>query len=346
MSGIDETALDDLVAGTLSNYGPPDIEQIAQKLQNYFVSTYFMKKDNHKIKKKGGIDIKEKVMIGRTETAEFKGLYGKDNVTLGNYLQTITVPWCHISDGWPYELIEIAENVGEALLANIIKPRRANVMLSILEQLESKFFGSAPASTDTLNPYGLKYWVVSNSSAGFNGGAPLGHTTVGGINPTTYSRWKNYTDQYTNITEDDLFDRMRKASFKTGFQSPIDIDSLNNPTQLDNLIFSSFDTYSSFVKEAKKQNDQVGSDLDRYHGITTFQKIPIVPVAQLTDNSDHDVYMINFDSFKMACLDTRYMVESKPKEVKDSHNARQVFIDLSMNWICMNRRLNSVIKVA
>jgi hypothetical protein len=58
-----------------------------------------------------------------------------------------------------------------------VKPRRHAAMIDLAEELEAKAW-QVPNSTDKLNPYGLPYWIVYNSSTGFNGGYPTGRTQL------------------------------------------------------------------------------------------------------------------------------------------------------------------------
>jgi len=345
-NGIAADQLDDLMRSVLLNYGKPEIRQIAQKLQNYFVSTYFLNNKDNKPTFDGGDGISRRLFLKRSETAEFKGLFAQDTLNLENYSQELKVNYKHIDDGWIYDLGEMRRNKGKGLLYNLIKPREANCMLNIVEKLESKFFGDALSTTDTVNPNGLKYWIVSNATTGFNGGAPGSHTTVGNIDPTAYENWKNFTAQYTKISKEDLIDKMQTAAFYTNFKAPIEVDGVKNPSRNGMVIVTNFATYNAMKSIAENQNDKIGTDLDAYEGKFKFQGNNIIASAQMTQNSDADVYMLNMDTFDMICLEDSYMVRSGPKDLEGVHNGRKVFIDLEMNWVCYDRRANSVIKAA
>lgn len=341
MSGVSDSALLDLAKATLNNLGAPKIQQIAQSLQEYIVPSKLM---NLAETLKGSKGIQRTLMLKQSDTAQFKGLFAKDNLNIPSLLQQIVVPWVHLDDGWAWERREILENTGESLIANIIKPRRGNCMLNIFKQLEEKFWGLV--STDPLIPWGLQYWIVKNASAGFNGGVPSGYTTVGGVSPTTFPNWTNWTDQYTVVSPADLIAKMRLAQYKTQFKSPINIADINSITGSNRKIFTTWAVYEQFIRIAQQQNENLGSDLSKYANMVLFSGLEIKPVPQLDVLAENDVYMIDFDSFQIKVLEGDNMRESEPKFSKDSHNVMEQYIDFTFNFMCVDRRANAVIDAA
>ena len=94
--------------------------------------------------------------------------------------------------------------IGLAFALRLIGPTfafwAAYVMTRPLGASLADWFGKPTDSSDVVTPRGLFYWIVKNSGTpGFNGGIPSGFTDVGGLSPTTYPRWKNWTGQYVNI---------------------------------------------------------------------------------------------------------------------------------------------------
>lgn len=53
--------------------------------------------------------------------------------------------------------------------------------MPLVAELEDAFWADAPASGGKTEPWGINDWLVSNATAGFNGGAPSGHRTLDGI---------------------------------------------------------------------------------------------------------------------------------------------------------------------
>jgi hypothetical protein len=255
------------------------------------------------------------------------------------------VPWKDISNGWGWDIKEVKRNTGEWLVNNMIKPRRSACEMGVWDKIETNFFADAPALTDKKLPYNLKYYVVKDTSnVGFYGGAPSGHTEVAGINPTTYPNFKNYTAHYTNISDDDLLEAIRKAQYKTNFKSPKFLDpSMKTPGSTNNLIITTYDVRSALKKLVRNQNDNLGTDLDVYNTGIYINKIEVIAAPALDTLAVDDIYMLNFDTFYPIVLKDTFMTESSPKEISGMHGVFTQFIDMSFNMMCKNRRANSVI---
>jgi hypothetical protein len=340
--GIRDSELDDLMAATLYDLGRPKIQLVAQRLQSYEIMGKIFK-DKRIIP--SGKGIQRTLMLKHQNTATHKGRYAEDNIDVTNLLSQLQVPWKHIDDGWAYDIAEVRQNRGKSLINNIIKPRRASTLLSIFDEVEEKGW-TAPASTTTDDPYGIAYWIVTNATQGFNGGAPTGHTTVGGINLTTYPNFKNWTDTYTNVTQTDLFRNLRLAAYKCHFKSPVDDKDFQTASGQTWRLYTTFDLYSKMVEAAQNQNDNLGADLDKMNGQVVFNRHPIIPVPQLDENSTDYVYGINHSTFYVAVLKDSYLVESAPKPAAKRHNVRECYIDLDYNYVCLDRRSNFVISSA
>jgi hypothetical protein len=78
-------------------------------------------------------------------------------------------------------------------------------------------------------------------------------------------------------------------------------------------------------------------------GTLTFKKNPIVYVPQLDDTSvftaaTSPVYQIDHGVFYPYCLKGDYLRETGPVVAPNQHNMYRVFLDLTYNIICTNRR--------
>lgn len=349
MGGMSDSECLDLMLATQKELNRPNIQFIAQDLQDYIAMGRMM---DRKVEYDGGVGFQQTLMLKNVDTAQFRGLFDEDKVQIENLLQQMSVNWVNISNSWGWDKGEVSRNKGKYLVNNIINPRRANCMLGLFNKMEDAFLGAVPSVTETKAPYGLKYWIVKDTTGvpGFLGAAPSGYTTVGGINPTTYPRFKNWTDQYTNVSVDDLVAKMRKAAYKTNFKSPKFLSSdLKTPSQSNKLIMTTYDVYDNLVRLTQQQNDNLGGDLDKFNGGVYFNKLEILPVPKLDElatTDGHDVYMINFDTFFPVVLSSEFMNESDPIRVANKHSVWSQFIDLSFNWVCTDRRSNAVIDAA
>lgn len=339
----------DLVAGTLRDLGRPKFQQIAQELQNYEVMPRWLKKD--RVLMDSGIGIQRTLMHRTQGNARHVGLYQTDVTAVRDAVAQLQVPWRHAETSYAMDVREAMMNRGEALIFSIIEPKREGAMLDLVELLETAAW-SSPSSTDTSLPYGLPYWIVKNNTTGFNGGAPSGHTTVAGINLTTVPNFKNYTAQYTSITKADLIKKMRTAHRKIQFKSPVKGKDYSNPIADRYRIYVNEATIAELEDIGEAQNENLGRDVASVFGGDVkksneggimFRGNPFVWVPKLDADTTNPVYMIDMSSFSPYVLKENFMRETVVKPGQDQHNVVKVFIDLSYNYLCVNRRANAVL---
>lgn len=335
----------DIVTSTLREYGPPTFQQIAQELPSYEVMGNWMKKD--KVSFQGGRGISRRLMLNYQNVARHKGLYETDNTYLNDVLTEMTVDWVHADTFYVFDKAEVLANRGKSLLTNVLLPRRAQAMLSLIQVLEDKAW-SAPSTTETELPYGLPYWIVKNASTGFNGGTPGSHTTVAGVSPTSYPNWKNYTAQYASVAKDDLVRAMRTGHMKMQWKSPLENanEGFRKRAAEDLRVYANSATIIALEELAEDQNDRLGTDLDSMGGRTVFKGHPLVYVPKLDDDSQNPVYFVDHSSFYPVILKGGYLVEEGPAKKANMHNVMETFIDLTYNFICVDRRRQAVFATA
>lgn len=343
MATITSLDIQDLVAGTLYDLGRLKFQQIAQNLQNYEIFTHWFKKERMSFD--GGIGIQRTLMNRFDSTAaKHVGLTESDNVNISDLIDQLQVPWRHVQTSWGFFHQETLINKGKSLIFNIIKPRREGAMLALVEELENKCW-AAPSASDKKNPYGIPYWIVRNSSLGFNGGAPSGHSTVGGVSLTDSPTFKNYTGTYglTNgVSKADLIKKMRTAFRKTRFKTPLSSNSDYTSNSERYRIYVNETTLANFEDIGESQNENLGRDLanpDYAGGSLTIRRWPIVWVPKLDEDTTNPVYGIDHDTFNVVCLEGDYLRESENK-APHQHNSYQYFVDMTYNFVCVNRRSN------
>lgn len=341
MATLRSQDLDDLVLGTLNNYGPPDFENIAQELQEYVVMPTWLKSD--KVVEEGGIGIQRALMDRTQGAASHLGMYEVDDVNVGDYLRNLNVKWVHAQTKWAYELREVMMNKGKALVTKIIDPRRTGAMLDLAAELEDKAW-SAPSATNLTDPWGIPYWVVSSTTEGFAGGLPSDHTTVAGVDITASPTFKNYTAQYVAVTRADFGRKIRKAMKKIKFKSPIGATQARGSMGENYRHYCNIDTIQDLEDYAEDRNDNLGSDLlGKFDNSVTVGKNPVVWVPQLDADTSDPFYSINHKTFYPVVLSGDNLRQTGPDPAPGQHNVRWVFIDLTYNFVCINRRRNSVL---
>ena len=335
--------IDDLVVGTLEDLGRDKIVQIAQNNQDYEIYSHWFKKG--KVAFDGGTGIKRTLMAKLPTAARHIGLYATDDVKLEDLLTSMSIDWRHATTSWTYETREMMMNKGKARINNIIKPRREGAVLNLIEQIETKCW-SLPALTNETDPYGIPYWVVYHATEGFTGAAPSGHTTVAGVNPTTYPTWKNWSANYTNVSKDDLITKMRKGQWSTKWKSPINIGEFRGDKGSRYRFYTEYDVLAAFETLGEAQNENLGRDLASMDGQMTFRRHPLIAVPELDGATGGPVYGIDHECFMAVCLEGDYLRESAPAVAPNQHNARQCFIDLTYNLLCLDRRRQMIFRTA
>lgn len=345
MADLIASDIADLVAGTLRELGRMRFQQIAQSLQHYEVFSKWFKSD--KVTFETGYGIQRNLMTKIESDARHVGLLENDQTNLVDVMAQMQVDWRHLTASWSMEYrTDILMNRGEALVFNIIKPKRANCMIGIVEELESKAWGDAPASTNKIQPWGIQYWVVANATTGFNGGAATGNTTVAGIDLTANPTFKNYTAQYTNVSKQDLIKKMRTGHRSCRFTSPIGESDYRSGIGERYRLYCNESTISSFEDVGEAQNENLGRDIASMDGTMVFRRHPIIWVPQLDAQTKNPVLMVDHSTFYPVCLQGDYLRESAATQNPNNHNVYQVFVDLTYNYLCVDRRRNARFETA
>ena len=346
MAVLQALDIPDLVAATLRDLGPLRFQQIAQSLQYYEVFSKWFKKD--KVVFDSGVGI-QRTLMNKLDSVSAKhvGLLDTDQVNIPQVLDSLQIPWRHCQTSWAliYQT-DVLMNRGKSLILNVVKPRRAAALLGLVEELEERAFGEAPSTTDKVLPYSLQYWVVENASTGFNGGYPGSHTDVAGVSLTDSPNFQNYTAQYTAVTKADLIKKMRTAHRKVRFMSPVTIDDYRGSVGERYRIYVNETTLVGMEDLGEAQNENLGRDLASMDGTMTFRRHPIIWVPKLDSRTDDPVYMIDHSTFYPVCLKGDYLRESEATKAPNQHNVYQIFLDMSYNFLCVDRRRSAVLSTS
>lgn len=337
--------IDDLVSLTLEQYPSKQLVDLASTYQSY----EFLKRllNEKRTVEQGGDAIKWHLRVNKTDAARNVGLYEKDVVNVRNVTVSAEIAWAHTEVYWGYEIKEGLINAGPKQIVNLVKEREDGAMIDLVEHTEEDFWGSPDSSSDDKTPYGVPFWIQKNPSEGFNGGDPSGFSSgAAGVATATYPGWKNYTAAYTVVSADDLVEKMVRGHMETNWQSPVDADEMRNGIGRDLRYYTNRDVMISLSKLIRAQNDNLGADLAAMEGVQTFMKHPIVYVPYLNSDTSNPIYGVDFRFFKIVVLKGDNMRRTGPVPAPDSHDTRVVWINLSWNTRCENRRTQQVFYVA
>lgn len=340
-------SLGDLVAMTLRDLGEMKITEIATDLQDHVAMSQLLKENN--VKLESGYGVQWDIMVKHSGAFQFTGLYATDNVNVADTTIQANVPWRHATTNYAIDERELAMNRSPRRIVDLLKVRRLDAMISQAEGMESAFWGY-PLSTDTVTPFGLAYWLVKSATAatqannnGFNGLAQTGYTAVAAVNPTTQTRWRNYSDIYTSISKDDLIRKMRRAVTHCLFKPAAEGGPASFNTGDKWGIYTTYNVLGKLEEILESQNDNLGDDVASKDGDVTFRKTKVKWVPKLDADTTDPVYGINWGVFKTYILRGFWLKEVKIDITPGQHTVCSVHVDSSLQWICKDRRRNFVL---
>jgi len=332
--GLTVEQCDDLIKATLADLGEAKFTPLMSDLQDHVIMGSLMKQNRTDVQ--GGKSISFNTVMGTSGAAKNTTMWSTDVLSRDDLIVQGNVPWRMTTTNYLLNTVEMQINKGKRQIVDIVKLARADAMVSLAELMEKNGW-TAPAATDDRAAYGIPYWVVKNSSEGFNGGDPSGHTKCGDIDSDVYARWKNYTAQYAAITKEDLIRKMRKAMYKTDFKMPVSVPDYSTGSKRG--LYTTYNVVSAMEEILESQNDNLGNDVAAKDGLVVFRRTPVSPVPYLDVNDTTDpIYGINWGDFKITFLSGMYMRETGPRDHPSNHNVRAVHVDLMYNFVCRNRR--------
>jgi hypothetical protein len=340
----------DLVIGTLDNYGPPRFSQVAQNLQKVEFYGRMLKEDRMSFD--GGIGIKRQVMTKLNETAEAVGLHHKSDINIEDHMAQLDVKWTKYRNWWAFDLTETFHNTGKPLVMNVIAPREANAIIGLAEKIENDGF-AVPASTDEVAMYGVPYWVVYDTTDGHTGATPTGHTTVGGISPTTHPNWKNYSGTFTNMTPEDFLKVARLLRLETDFVSPLTLEDFRGDPGQRWRVYTDFENHVNYALMADQHNQNIGWDLARRDGSMALFGNSIIAVSKLKSGNKptgvptNPWYFLDRDAFEVATETRNYMRRTQPMPIDGRQpDSIVTWINITLQTFVTNRRSLGVMATA
>jgi len=352
---IQDKDIEDLLTTTLINQRKGKFTDISQELHDYIIVPYLLTQRGGQIVKRGGVGMEQTLMIEHGGRSRFVGEYDEDVVLVIDHLKKMKLYFTLLTDSLAYTRSEILDNRGPERINNIILPRRRALYLRVAETLEEKFFAT-PSADDDLSPWGLKYWIVKNSTAGFNGGYPTGFTRIGNINLTEVQQFKNYTRQYTTASKADLILQMRRAHRNTKWRSPKKMAQFEGDTSDRRIILCNEDSLEAFEDIGEGQNENLGRDISAFtagqggwglrkdaDGEIVFKRKPIIWAEPLDDDTSDPVYGLDMFTFHALTQAGDNMRLGDFRVVGNQHRVFAAHLDHKCQFICSNRRNNWVV---
>ncbi len=352
MAILDAGEIADMVVTTLKNFKRMKFQQIAADLQDYEMMSHWLKKD--RVIVDDGRSITRTLMLKRGGSAKRTGLFGTDSVNVYDHLADLDVPWRHVTVNWAFEKREMLMNSGKSLLNKIVLPRRAGALIARAALLETDAWKTLGGSDDE-SSYGLPYYLVKNASTGFEGGHASGHSSTAGIDVATYPNYKNYTFTYdsnssTDFSKNTLIKPLRTMHRKLGLKSRVTTHDLGGTKTMNRYRLYVNEVVMAGLEEVgEQQNENLGRDIARYGGdrdiaadTLVWRRHPIVWIPKLDEDTTNPLYAVDHSTFHPVVLRGDFLRESPAKEGSNQHNTIVIHVDLTYNFVCIDRRRNGV----
>ena len=336
----------DLVNATLPNLGRLRWTDLGTDRLDFIAFRKLMNK--YRVMFQAGESIRWNVVVRNSGQAREVELYEQDSVDSQDVTEYATAPWRHIVGMYQFEAHERAFNGGgETQIMDLIKLRRNDAFTAMPELVERRFWTKPSSSSNKKQIYGIPYWVVwtdngvTNPTGGFDGGNPSGFSAgAGGLDSTSFPRWKNWCAKWAAVSKEDLIRKWRKASRRTAFKPPVRAPGYGGASRYG--YYTSDGVIELLEEVLEAQNDNLGNDLAPKDGEVVFKRIPVEMTDQFDGLTGNPIYGIDWSSMNPVCLKGWYLREqAKPSPTQ--HNVVQTFIDLTMNLRCTNRRSNFVL---
>ena len=284
------------------------------------------------------------------KTAKFTKLFDKDSSNRIDVMKKGKVSPRFATANFIYDVREKVLNGGSMVQRiDYIKEQMDLMYQSFYELMEFSFWGKPASASDDKTPEGLPFWVipatVKTGNGSFEAVNPGTNWFRAGIDSTANPRWSNWSAAYSEITPGDLIKKMRYASRKTLFKSPLNLAEPKLGTG--RAVYANTDTVIAMEEILEAQNMNLGNDLASKDGKTLFKGNPVYNVTSLDSDTTAPVYMLDWSTLGLGVLSGWDKRVSPPQTVADQHNVRAVFLDASYNFMCTNLRNQAVIsKVA
>lgn len=352
--GVSIADYPDLFTSAIFDFGKNIVEDISMDLQEYVGYGILTGKGQLEKHNGKGPYIRRDVRLNGQGNASFSELYEAESLSNQNMMGQITAPYRYFKSGYVFDEREQEINTGDepSTIYDLIKNKRQAAFCDQAALLEASLW-NAPDSETSKQLWGLAYWIAYSATEGFNGTVANGNfTTVGGLNPTTYTKWRNWTGNYTNATATDLVRKMRTAYVKTDFKNPINqVPSVSGMERKLGL----YTTYPiiSKLEELQESRDDRLADLASKDGTLRFRGVPVQRVPQLealwgesdeslTLTQEHPVFGIDWSTFKLV-YSPKYWLRESNKINSQCHNVMDFWIDSKAQLFNVNRRRNFVL---
>lgn len=365
MPGISNAQLLDLTATTQKNL--PNLQfEVALKNQQYNVINRWFAADRVQIE--SGTQIERNIILDPQGNAKHVRLFQKTAHAVPDLHKKITAPWVQVQTSWSIERREALRNRRPAMYISLLQSRRVAAVIELANLLEERAWKAPQNTTDDLNPRGLPFWLSQNTNLGtlstgaFDGvtiryGDGTTATDKGGIDGAAAGNenWRNWTAVQKELIPatpvsldipNSFVQNFRKAFHATNFKGPMTAEGMFTGPSSNFRIYMPLGILVEFEELATRANENIGRDLDPFHNVTTFKRVPVFYENQLdglnagldTTNTHGHIYAVNHANFFPITLEGDWMRMGDPMTDVEQSNVMTTQIDGSYQYFCKNVR--------
>lgn len=357
MPAVTNAQLLTLINTTLPAFKPQSL-QVAYGRNKYEVTNRWWKED--KVIETGGNEIQDRIILDENGSARHVSLFEATQPNASDQIAVIKMPWTYAQSFWVVERREILQNMSPRQIVKLMKARRIPAAISMANMLEADGW-AIPDPTSDKAPYSIRYFVpqlaAGQAGEGFYGGCPAGFASVANIAPCTSGsnttaiaggkpNWRSYsaggTGYYVDMNMEAVF-TMVGMFISVQFEAPMLIDDLKQGPLAEQRIYVNKKTLRQYERLVSLNNDNLNSDLAKFHGITVFKNVPIKYIPDLDADDMDPVYMIDHTTFMPYVLEGDNMRESEA--IPGGINQPNVFVtftDHTYQYFNNNRQRNGV----
>lgn len=335
----------DQVISTLPDYGPVDYHNIAG-LHDYETWRKMMRK--HKMEMNGGLNWKRTVQIKHSDSARWRGVYGKDEFKFADVMADLSVDLRVIQGTTPINMLDIAANTGKAQ----IRPRQKSLLeasaQALMEKIELTAWALPSSSSATDALYGPPHWaplptsqvtLTDDSSSGFTGGDPPGFTGGAANLPVaTTAHWNSYADIFASVDMDDFVARFAKAAWEVDFETPTELSSM--ATGGESVCYTVYSMQRALEVLARQQNDQVGYNVGGERNKMMLFGLPVKALKSIAAQSyasRQPLWLVNWGAMK-TIYRSGWFMKTIVKDVSDDCLTKAIHKFMCFNWVCIDRK--------
>ncbi len=274
---------------------------------------------------KGGDFIKRDVEVAENDQIFYLEKGSEIDYVDYEFMEEVRYTWRYMAKPIVRFGIDDQQNRGESTLVDMIVAKIKNTMKSYDQLVDSLVFADNGSSTTI--PHGLQHLIADD---------PTASVSVGELNQSTYSYWRNYYLDFTSTygsTDNDWINNGVTA-MRTAINSVVG-------SGIDLIITSQhiFELMQDDLLQYYQWTGNSPADLGLPTSTPSFQGIPVI----WSKNIGNRMYFLDLDTFNFV-YDPAYFFEmSKWHDIPRQPGDRAAYIRLTANFICSARRANGVL---